>query len=132
MPDQFDKQDYPCQDLTEQIIGCALAVHREFGPGLLESIYEEALTIEMASAGLPFVRQVELFLSYKGQPLASRYKVDMVVDDKVVLELKTVEAILPVHAAQLLSYMKLGGWRIGLLLNFKSALMRDGVRRMVV
>ena len=120
------------EELTERIIACAIAVHRELGPGLLESIYEEAMTVELANGGSQFARQVEIPVSYKGIALSGSFRVDMVIENKVVLELKTVESILPVHEAQLLSYMRLGGWQIGLLLNFKSALLRDGIRRMVL
>ena len=120
------------EELTERIIACAIAVHRELGPGLLESIYEEAMTVELANGGIQFARQVEIPVSYKGIALSGSFRVDLVIENKVVLELKTVESILPVHEAQLLSYMRLGGWQIGLLLNFKSALLRDGIRRMVL
>jgi GxxExxY protein len=119
-------------ELTEEIIACAIAVHRELGPGLLESIHGEAMAFELAYAGLVFVRQVEMPLVYKGQALSGSFRIDMVVENKVVVELKIVEAILPVHEAQLPSYMRLGGWKIGLLLNFKSSLLRDGIRRMVL
>ncbi|MBN1242130.1 MAG: GxxExxY protein [Spirochaetales bacterium] len=117
------------EELTERIIRCAIEVHRELGPGLLESVYEEALGLELANAGLACVSQVGVRVAYKGVSLSGSFRADLVVEGKVVIELKTVEAILPVHEAQLLSYMKLGGWRIGLLFNFKSALLRDGLRR---
>ncbi|HRZ65253.1 MAG TPA: GxxExxY protein [Spirochaetia bacterium] len=119
-------------ELTERIIACAIAVHRELGPGLLESIYEEALTMELGMNDLLFVRQVEMPVFYKGVALSGCFKADFVVEGKVVLELKSVEHILPVHEAQLLSYMKLGGWDVGLLINFKSAMLRDGIRRIVL
>lgn len=119
-------------DLTERIIACAIAVHRELGPGLLESIYEEALTIELATSGLRFVRQVEMPVVYKGTPLSGSFRLDLVVENKVVVELKALEAILPVHEAQLLSYLRMGGWEVGLLINFKTALLRDGIRRLAL
>jgi len=119
-------------ELTERIIACAIAVHRELGPGLLESIYEEALTIELAASGLRFVRQVEMPVAYKGTPLSGSFRMDLVVENRVVVELKAVEAILPVHEAQLLSYLRMGGWEVGLLINFKTALLRDGIRRIVL
>ncbi len=119
-------------DLTERIIACAIAVHRELGPGLLESIYEEALTIELAASGLRFVRQVEMPVVYKDTPLSGSFRMDLVVENKVVVELKAVEAILPVHEAQLLSYLRMGGWEVGLLINFKTALLRDGIRRLAL
>ncbi|NLJ47217.1 MAG: GxxExxY protein [Treponema sp.] len=119
-------------DLTERIIACAIAVHRELGPGLLESIYEEALTIELATSGLRFMRQVEMPVVYKGTPLSGSFRLDLVVENKVVVELKALEAILPVHEAQLLSYLRMGGWEVGLLINFKTALLRDGIRRLAL
>lgn len=119
-------------ELTERIIACAIAVHRELGPGLLESIYEEALTIELATSGLRFVRQVEMPVVYKGTPLSGSFRLDLVVENKVVVELKALEAILPVHEAQLLSYLRMGGWEVGLLINFKTALLRDGIRRLAL
>lgn len=128
----FDEQEYPHQDITERIIHAAIEVHRELGPGLLESIYEEAMTIELASEGLAFVRQVELPLIYKGQPLVGSYRVDMVVENKVVVELKAVNAWHPVFEAQVLTYLRLGGWKTGLLLNFNCRLMRDGIKRIVL
>jgi GxxExxY protein len=107
-------------------------VHRELGPGLLESIYEEALGIEFGYAGLSFNRQIELPVVYKGCLLSGTFRVDMVVENRIVLELKCVDMILPVHQAQILSYMRLGGWKIGLLLNFKSAILKNGIRRVLL
>lgn len=117
-------------ELTDAIIGCSIAVHRELGPGLLESIYEEALGIELSSAGIPFCRQMELPIVYKGALLSGSYRIDLLVDNSVVVELKCVDSIHAVHKAQLLSYMRLGGWSTGLLLNFKSAVLKDGLARM--
>ncbi len=118
--------------LSEKVIGCAIAVHRELGPGLLESIYEEALGIELAENGIIFFRQVELPVMYKGSLLSGSFRIDMIVENKIVLELKCVEKILPVHKAQLLSYLRLGSWKTGLLLNFKSAILSDSIIRMVL
>jgi GxxExxY protein len=118
--------------LSEKIIGCAISVHRELGPGLLESIYEEALGIELAGHGISFFRQVELPVIYKGALLSGSFRLDMIVENEIVLELKCVETILPVHKAQLLSYLRLGSWKTGLLLNFKSAILSDGIIRMVL
>ncbi len=118
--------------LSEKIIGCAIAVHRDLGPGLLESIYEEALGIELGQVGVSFARQVALPVVYKGTLLSGSFRVDMVVENKVVIELKCVETILPVHEAQLLSYLRLGGWKIGLLLNFKSNILKQGLRRIIL
>jgi GxxExxY protein len=104
--------------LTEQIIGAPIEVHRQLGPGLTESAYEECLCYELSQLGLPFQRQVHLPISYKGIKLDCGYKMDLVVDDSVVLELKTGDRLLPLHAAQLLTYLKLSRKTIGLLLNF--------------
>jgi GxxExxY protein len=107
--------------LTEQIIGLAIEVHRQLGPGLLESAYEECLCFELKQEGLPFRRQVALPVVYKSVRLDCGYRLDIVVQDQVILEIKTVERLLPVHEAQMLTYMKLSGIRTGLLLNFNSA-----------
>lgn len=132
MASVFDETNYPHQEITERIIHAAIEVHRELGPGLLESIYEEAMTMELASEGLAFVRQVELPLVYKEQRLSGVYRVDMVVENKVVVELKAVTAWHPIYEAQVMTYLRLGGWDIGLLLNFDCRLMREGVRRIVL
>ncbi|HOZ72680.1 MAG TPA: GxxExxY protein [Spirochaetales bacterium] len=115
-----------------KVIGCSIAVHRELGPGLLESIYEEALSIELGRSGIPFVRQMELPVIYKDVQLSGAFRVDLLVDNTVVVELKCVDRILPVHEAQVLSYLRLGGWRIGLLINFKSAVLKNGIRRVLL
>jgi GxxExxY protein len=118
--------------LTQQIIGLAIEVHRGLGPGLLESIYEECLCAEFGAAQLAFERQVPLPLFYKGRPLECAYRLDLVVERSVIVEIKSVEQLLPVHQAQLLTYMKLSGTPTGLLLNFHSAFLRDGIRRMTL
>jgi GxxExxY protein len=118
--------------LTEKVIGFAIEVHRQLGPGLLESAYEECLSYELRQSGLDFRRQVPLPVVYKTIRLDCSYRIDIVVEDKVVLELKTVERLIPVHDAQLLTYLKLSGMRIGLLLNFNSPVLKDGIRRMVL
>ncbi len=118
--------------LSDKIIGCAIAVHRELGPGLLESIYEEALCLELAESGLVFNRQIELPVVYKGTLLSGSFRADIVVEDSIVLELKCVDTIISVHKAQLLSYMRLGSWKIGLLLNFKSTILKNGIFRMML
>jgi GxxExxY protein len=118
--------------LTRAVIGAAIEVHRHLGPGLLESAYEEALCLELQLAGLRYKRQVSLPLIYKGRQLECDYRIDIVVEDKLVLELKTTEKLLPVHEAQLLTYLKLSGIKKGLLLNFHSALLKNGIKRMVL
>ena len=120
------------EGLTEQIIGAAIEVHRSLGPGLLESAYEECVCHELSVRGLSFRRQQPLSVSYKGVNLDCGYKLDIVVEGKVVLELKCVEKILPIHEAQLLTYMKLGGFQVGLFMNFNVPLMKDGIVRRVL
>jgi GxxExxY protein len=117
--------------LTELIIGAAIEVHRETGPGLLESTYEECLCYELSQLRLAFERQVHLPILYKGIKLDCGYRMDLVVEDAVVLELKTVEILLPVHSAQLLTYLKLSRKKVGLLMNFNEATLRKGLRRLV-
>jgi GxxExxY protein len=117
---------------TSSIIAAAIDVHRCLGPGLLESAYEECLCHELHPRGRSFRRQVDLPVFYKGLQLDCGYKIDLVVDDSVVLELKCVESILPVHEAQLLTYLKLSGKSVGLLINFNVPLLTQGIRRRVL
>ena len=117
--------------LTERIIGCAIEVHKALGPGLLESAYEECFCYELAQNGFPFSRQVPLPVVYKGIKLDCGYRIDVLVDDLVVIELKTVEKILPIHEAQLLTYLKLYGQSLGLLMNFNVPVLKDGIKRIV-
>lgn len=118
--------------LTGKVIQLAIDVHRELGPGLLESTYEECLCYELSNAGLSFERQKPLPVVYKSVRLDCGYKLDIVVDRQLILELKTVEKLLPVHDAQLLTYLKLSGIKRGLLLNFSSYLLKDGLKRIVL
>ena len=115
--------------LTGEIIGAAIEVHRWLGPGLLESAYEQALYHELVTRDLRFTRQIQLPLEYKGVRLDCDYRLDLVVDNTVIIELKAVEKILPVHEAQLLSYLRLSGLRLGLLINFHVPVLKDGIRR---
>lgn len=117
--------------LTEKIIGCAIEVHKGIGPGLLESAYEECLCFELSQAGLLFERQVPLPVSYKGVKLDCGYRLDLVVEKRVILEIKAVERIAPIHEAQLLSYLRMLDKRIGLILNFHTAVLKQGIRRLV-
>ena len=116
---------------TSRIIGAAIEVHRALGPGLLESAYEECLCHELHLRGLAFERQVALPVPYKGLKLDCGYKIDVVVDSTVILELKCVEKILPIHEAQLLTYLKLSGKHVGLLINFNVPLLTQGIIRRV-
>jgi GxxExxY protein len=118
--------------LTQGIIGFAIEVHRQLGPGLLESAYEECLCYELRTAGLIYQRQVPLPVIYKAVRLDCGYRIDIAVENAVILELKTVERLIPIHEAQLLTYLRLSGLRTGLLLNFNSPVLRDGIRRMVL
>ncbi len=118
--------------LTEKIIGFAIAVHRVLGPGLLESAYEECLCYELQQAGLKVERQVPLPVIYKSVKLDCGYRMDVVVEGEVVVELKTVEHLLPVHQAQLITYLKLGGYKKGLLLNFNNSVLKNGIKRIVL
>jgi GxxExxY protein len=121
------------EGLTEQVIGAAIEVHRTLGPGLLESAYEECLCHELHLRRMAFVRQVPLPVQYKGVNLDCGYRIDLLIEDKLILELKTLEHVLPVHEAQLLTYLKLSGKRVGLILNFNVAtLVRGGIVRKVV
>jgi len=117
---------------TAPIIGAAIEVHRLLGPGLLESAYEECLCHELHLRGLTFERQVDLPVSYEGVQLNCGYKIDLIVQQEVVLELKTVEKILPVHEAQLLTYLKLSGRHVGLLINFNTPVLTRGIKRIVL
>ena len=118
-------------ELTEAIIGAAMEVHRALGPGLLESIYEMCLCRELSIRGIPFERQVLIPVEYKGVKLDCGYRADIVVDGTILLEIKAIDSLLPIHDAQLLSYLKLGGWKIGLLINFNVELLKNGLRRRV-
>lgn len=118
--------------LTHQIIGLAMRVHTALGPGLLESAYERCLCFELDEAALPYARQVQLPLIYKGVQLENSYRADIVVRNEVVLEIKSLDQILPLHDAQLLTYLRLSGCPVGLLLNFNTASLKDGIRRKVL
>jgi len=118
-------------EITEQIIGSAIDVHRALGPGLLESAYEACLMFELVSRGLRVEQQKALPVTYRDVKLDCGCRLDLVVENFVVIELKAVEKILPIHRAQLLSYLKLSGLKVGLLINFHTKLLKDGVVRIV-
>lgn len=119
-------------DLTSAIIGAAIEVHRALGPGLLESAYEQCLARELSLRDVPFEQQKTLPVHYKGTRLDCGYRLDFLVADMVVVEVKAIDMLLPIHQAQLLSYLKLGGWKLGLLINFHVPLLRDGIKRIVL
>ena len=120
------------KDLTDQIIAAAIEVHKALGPGLLESAYQLCMAHESKLRKLPFEQQVVLKVNYKGLNLDGGYRLDFVYDNRVVVELKTVENVLPVHEAQLLTYLKLTGVRVGLLINFNVPVLKKGIYRRVL
>ncbi|MFP4313271.1 MAG: GxxExxY protein [Alphaproteobacteria bacterium] len=116
-------------ELTRDIIGCAITVHKYFGPGLLENIYEQCLAIELANKGFDVQKQISMPVAYKGHVLENAYRLDLWVNKKVIIEIKAAEKILPVHEAQILSYMKLAKSPLGLLINFNETLLKNGIKR---
>jgi GxxExxY protein len=120
------------EQLTEAIIAAAIEVHREMGPGLLESSYRVCLCRELTLRGIEFKTEVSLPVTYKGAKLDAGYRIDLLVADTVIVELKAIEKVLPVHEAQLLTYMKLSGKRVGLLINFNVPLLKQGLTRRVL
>lgn len=117
-------------ELTEKIIGCAIEVHKRLGPGLLESAYEECLAFELKSAGFSVERQIPVPVVYKDIKLEYGYRIDILVEKTVLLELKSIEAIAPVHVAQVLTYLKFADKQLGLLINFNVPLLKDGIKRL--
>jgi GxxExxY protein len=118
-------------EITSKVIGAGIEVHKVLGPGLLESAYEECLCYELSQIGLSFERQVDLPVIYKGVHLDCGYRMDLVVENSVIVEIKAVEQIIKIHEAQLLSYLKLYGKTVGLLLNFHSPILKNGLKRIV-
>ncbi len=116
-------------ELTSKIIEAAIAVHRHFGPGLLENVYAECLALELLGAGLAVRKQHSMPVTYKGKTLENAYRLDLWVEDKVVVEVKAADKLLPVHSAQILTYMKLAKSPLGLLINFNEKLLKDGIKR---
>ncbi len=118
-------------ELTEAVIASAIEVHRHLGPGLLESTYEQCLCHELSLRNLHFERQVALPVTYKGIKLDCGYRADILVDEKLVLEIKATDSITPLHQAQILTYLKMMDMRVGLILNFNVPVLKDGIKRMV-
>lgn len=118
-------------DIAKEIFACAIKVHKATGPGLLESAYQECLNFELLKAGLVVEKQKPLPLIYQDIKLEIGYRVDLLVNNKVVIEIKAVETILPVHKAQVITYLKLSGCKLGILINFHEALLKDGFKRIV-
>ena len=119
-------------ELTGIIIGAAMEVHKHWGPGLIESIYEKSLAVELEKRTIPFKRQLKLELNYKGVVLDEDFRLDLIIGDKVVVELKVVKELAPIFEAQLLTYMRLTECRVGLLMNFNVPVLKDGIKRLVL
>jgi len=119
-------------ELSNRVIGCALEVHRALGPGLLESAYEQCLAHELSLAGISFKLQLPLPVKYKGIKLDCGYRIDLLVNDELIVELKSVDQIMGIHQAQLLTYMKLSGVKVGLLINFNVEMLKSGIKRFVL
>ena len=117
--------------LTHQVIGAAIEVHRQLGPGFLESVYEEAMCIELTLRGIAFTRQPEVAIDYKGRPVGQG-RLDLLVAECLVVELKAVETLAPIHSAQMISYLRITKRQLGLLINFNVAMLRDGIKRVVL
>ena len=117
-------------DLTGEVIGAAIEVHKALGPGLIESTYEECLCIELGLRNIPFERQKEIPIEYKGVNLNHAYRLDIVVPNKLIVELKACESLEPIHDAQLLTYLKLSGIKVGLLINFNVPVLKEGIKRL--
>ena len=118
--------------LTQKVIGCAIEVHRQLGPGLLESSYENCLMYELQQIGIEAVSQVELPIDYKEIKIDAGYRLDILIPDKLVIELKAVDKLVPIHSAQLITYLKLSGIKTGLLINFNVTKLVDGIKRISV
>ena len=117
-------------DLTGSVIGAAIEVHKTLGPGLLESTYEECLCIELAARKIPYKKQKELPIQYKGVKLDCGYRLDILVANRLIVELKACESLQPIHEAQLLTYLKLTGIKVGLLINFNVPVLKEGIKRL--
>jgi GxxExxY protein len=123
------KDEY--ESLGKKIVDCAYEVHRNIGPGLLESVYEICLVAELKNRGIKVENQVQLPVYYKGEKLNKTFIIDILVENTIVIELKSVEFLLPVHEIQTLTYMKLGNFKLGYVFNFNEAMLKDGIRRKV-
>jgi GxxExxY protein len=118
--------------ITQNVIGAAINVHRELGPGLLESTYEACLCYELEQIHIQYERQYDLPIKYKDVNIDCGYRIDLLIEDKVVVELKSVEKLLPLHDAQLLFYLRSGQWKVGLLINFNVPILKQGIRRKII
>ena len=120
------------EKLTQEVIGCAIEVHRVLGPGLLEATYEQCLARELSLHDIPFKLQVPIPIEYKGVKLDCGYRIDILVRDKLIVELKSAEKILPIHEAQIFTYMKLSSITVGLIINFNVTILKQGIKRFVL
>ena len=118
-------------ELTSSIIGCAIEVHKELGPGLLESVYKECLFFELKQAGFQVEKEVSVPILYKGHKLSSGFRIDLLVENRVIIELKAVTEVHPIYEAQTLTYLKLKKAEIGLLINFNEKMLKDGIQRVI-
>jgi len=118
-------------ELSKKIIGCAIEVHKQLGPGLLESAYQECLSYELKLLGLKVQKEKPMPIVYKEVKLDHGYRIDLLVEDKVVIEIKTVEVFNDVHTAQVLTYLRLGNYKLGLLLNFHTTILKNGIKRLI-
>ncbi len=130
--DTENTEEFENNSLTDAIIGAAITVHRELGPGLLESVYEKCLALELTQSGIQVVAQKEIPLTYKGLNLESGFRADLIVENKVLVELKAVDQLLPIHTAQVLTYLKLTGLQTALLINFNVPLLKNGIKRLSI
>lgn len=128
---QCPQKEFPLSDVTDKIISCAINVHSVLGPGLLERLYEEALVEDFSLRGILFERQIEVALKYKGKEIG-KHRIDLLVEDKVIVELKAVDTMNKVYEAQLLTYLKAMNRRVGLLINFNEGKLKDGIKRMII
>ena len=122
---EFDK-------LSRKVIGLSIEVHRELGPGLLENTYKQCLAYELSQAEINFQMEVELPVKYKNVLISCGYRIDLLIENNLIIELKSVDKIIPIHEAQLLTYMKLSGIKVGLLMNFNEIVLKDGIKRFVL
>ncbi len=132
MSDSITQEDFREDNVAKAIVDSAFAVHKYFGPGLLESVYEAALNAELSKRGIETIRQKSFPIIYDGIELDQKFRLDLLVEDRVIVELKTVDKILPIHEAQILSYLRLTKKRLGLIINFNVPLLKDGIKRVVL
>ena len=131
-PESKSTEEFENNSLTNAIIGAAITVHRELGPGLLESVYEKCLALELTRSGHQVAAQKEIPLTYKGLNLESGFRADLIIENKVLIELKSIDQLMPVHTAQVLTYLKLTGLRTALLINFNVQLLKNGIKRLSI